>query len=1643
MFSVWQRPQIVWGGGDEAGGGGEGSKGRSKNEMKTQTKINTQLKESGGKFTPEINDLVAQRERDRAATARNTAGTKYTGLKDMFDGGGPGASGPQFRGGPFSGVTNPFGGGGGGSSPSREPIPGPRTIAQRIKGSFDGTDSLHRPASNFKTINNSQRQALEAAGYSVTKQGTVKSRDGSATVAGSRWSRSPQVNQIMAENADDRASVRSGGGGGKPAPVVPKKIVRPKLRPADLQKPTTAPLDYDTLYTGDPGMFMSPYQVGPRPSTYSPSTFPGGGDPMLADRPSYAGDPYAGDRVPSLPPQLGGRGAEVSGGGGVSDDDVYRRAPSASEYLQEQRLLDSFPDGGQDSFIDDETYETAAFGDTGFGKFLNDYVLGDETQLETTSGGGVASLPVPQPSPAVSVPPGRRDGPGSETEGNVYNTVLPDELIGAPMDSALQTEVRGNRAFETAPDQFGLQRRVYRGDPPDRNLTALEQGIYGLGENIARAGDVALDYGTDFFRTVGYRGGGPGVGRADVDSDVTMAQAMSPQTEFQKAYTEDVVNPAIANSQAAYDRLSAEAKAKLEGELSFDNVGTKLANMAPSIAVSTAAAVASLPAAIVAGVTLGVGGMDSQIEGAIQKEFDEGRLQNTPGFQDLKATGLSDAEAVLAYAGGISKQAAPIVASISAAGGSLSNAVLNGAVTKPLAKAISQKAAVQGATQTGRRGIVGPTVDAASRMAIEGLTEGMQEIAEAEIPSWYNDAQSLKQTAAQRKESGILGFLGGTSGSAGVSAAQGLGLGPRSRVGPTIESAPKPGDPDFVGPLPSPQGPNIPVPGDPGFVGPLQPSQGPTIPQAGDPNFVGPLPAFQGPSTPVPGDPNFIGPTQPTVAAAADVLSGTVPVPGDPDFVGPLPAVPRPGSSEFIGPLQLAPVAGDPNFVGPVAPVSGDPNFVGPVGLENQRGFDPSQVDTAAAQAAAITPEAQAEFDLLVPGGKPKSVGAAAGRSGVVDAILRKNPDYLPFGFDFNLGSDLDTTLQDIAFQQAQENREAGRSNLGATPPDTIGRVPKRETQSELLLGDMGSTRQYSIRDADGNIRDDFVPSRFAPTAKSQYTGEQIAEQMNRERLARQERGETEAAGKAAGVEAIEASDAALLSGLPVDPAGIGSLRNFPSRIPLVDSPAAQADRRRAIANRLKGEAEAAAMAPLNRAQAALDAVDSDNTVANAEAEILAQRTKMLEDNQTYQDYIQTKARLEAVNAAIKDGSGQFGPNGTGDPNFEQVDFEQAIANNQFGDADSLVVDSPPTTPQTEAQLAALTTPVETPTMAPLVAASPESVGEPDIIPPMQGPSIPVQGDLNFTGPLPSLEEQLLLDLEDKGIGALKPSRIIRGGKAPGAMAAAVPVTDPEISFEEAVAKVPMPKVRSTVSALKSQEGTPPVDTTNLEPLVLTDQKIKSDLGPDPFSLENRLARQRARFAEQENELAAAQRLTPTEEELKKGVGSLDAAENAAKRRKVPPTRRVVTGIDTERKDFTEVETPYFPELPTDDVLPPPPPEEREGGPSGPSDDRPAVVPVDMSNDNNDAQGCPPGYRRVLDPATGRYICLKIEEGSAGGPAAPAEEAEEEDGVVIDIPVTERPKISPYYVPEMVESNYTPYVPGRRARIFKDVAVRD
>jgi len=171
MMIFW-KPQIVYGGGDEGGSGGGGSD-------KTYNSLSEAAKD--GQHGKAVN--IKGKGRQKVEFADKSYNKRMATVSANAGGGGGGTVAKAAKTVSTAGGRGPDG--------RYEPIPGPRTIAQRIKGSFDGTDSFHRPASNFKTINNSQRQALEAAGYSVTKQGTVKSRDGSATVAGSRWSRCP------------------------------------------------------------------------------------------------------------------------------------------------------------------------------------------------------------------------------------------------------------------------------------------------------------------------------------------------------------------------------------------------------------------------------------------------------------------------------------------------------------------------------------------------------------------------------------------------------------------------------------------------------------------------------------------------------------------------------------------------------------------------------------------------------------------------------------------------------------------------------------------------------------------------------------------------------------------------------------------------------------------------------------------------------------------------------------------------------------------------------------------------------------------------------------------------------------------------------------------------------------------------------------------------------------------------------------------------------------------------------------------------------------------------------------------------------------------------------------------------------------
>ena len=2049
MFSVWQRPQIVWGGGDEAGGGGEGSKGRSKNEMKTQTKINAEL----DKKKPDqsrVSDLVAQRERDRAATARNTAGTKYTGLKDMFDGGGPGASGPQFRGGPLSGVTNPFGGGGG-SSPSREAIPGPGTIAQRISGSFAGTDSLHRPASNFKTINNSQRRALEAAGYSVTKQGTVKSRDGSATVAGSRWSRSNVVNQIMAENAEDRRS-----GGGDRVPVAPKKVVRPKLRPDNFPKPAAAPIvDYDRLaeqygaygagraspqaanfYT-DPsastaavypqapdfsqqGLPPGSYEVassgnafekflnsvglledkntGEVSTTYNPTEGPIGTLlPDMGSDPSDNREPrgmYAADTTAAqenFRQKLRSYQLEPFGGRGPVIPDTTAPAPKALTYNE---ILESIGDTSlqtgkpAEPLTDIERYDKSGQLKPGFSTALQARIE-DPTQdlieaaRERSRDDALRSLQIgldPNVSRALDRVTAARPDRDPKTQaildsnearflkqsegpsqGGEYAKVL---VANALKGLGLTAEGSGDQANFLAPRETTMDpiaKRLYGGTPRGDIPT-----LVGDKNVVSREADRFADTTDRLYERImgSLKQDTRDALEGEIFKDQNLTAPNVKNLKMQAIAQLGTLSPIIA-SMAAGPLAVLTGSGMTVGDVNaqteeyvrarYDEAkksGAALGNITPAqleFLIESAQRKATVPASVVGGATAGLLKYAPGSGGAIMSAFGEvlSEVGLEPSIAELStAKTVSDVDPMTTFYDEINTRnlyaRRPADATLLAAGSGLG---INVAAGPPTNRAnIPTKAAdglgslptfdqssiiqggpyankpfeVSGATPGNIKTIGTPDpVQAATKAAGAAVVPQPTNVQYDQygrmisqtapqapptdpISSEKSELQAaaVKQTGEAKAEPNIIDTVAEGSGDAqipltpeqiaNVSTDAGAELDAALDVAPITAEDAAPTQIDKNG---ASRPENVSAAIDvmkrdgrstiyPTFLQRklrINYSEAEAINEQLEAEGYVSAPDHIGARKILTTDPTtaaeeLISETAPTVnladvaankgtalqGAAAEVdnfggetdnnrhdyMIGSTVVKGEvvgakPNALGGksgsqvygdvvrslqgkdtitrgeimdmLPTMSDEHAGQVIYALQRIanPPAGvitggkdgvyqvsqsavakeigvpyeNPNKIVMRTPTSENRalQILQKARVQQNKGNNQliSKADAKYLEAAGLLEQGasnlaiasnQSVADLLAQGpeavkaklaaltdqqlidtvgGKPKSLSAAVGRNVVTDAILRKNPNYLPFGYDFNLGSDLDTRLQDIAFEQAEANRAAGNPELGATDADA-GVVPKGETQGELLLGDMGSTRQYSIRDADGNIRDAFIPSRFAPTAKGQYTGEQIAEQMNRERLARQER----AAGRTAGVEAIEASDAALLSGLPVDPTGIGSLRNFPSSIPLVNSPAAQADRRRAIANRLKTEAEAEAMAPLNRAQAALDAVV--DPVPAAIQSIEAQRAEMLAANKTYQDYINTRAQISALDGVTKEQAereafaavkqriedqqqqllnavnaegGTAAITNAAENEIAKLQAQlnavkEVIVNGRTPFPVNLPATPEFTTPQTKAQLAAITTPVETAAMAPLVqAASPEAGGGADIdiagsefaqagpdtteapatlrefieqqsmspgsdtvapienvaeaapaatntqassaveINPVQNPEL-VGGVASLY--TPSLEQQNIKSIIESAPTGVDPTvdvgRQLKQDDLIDALEEAQQTEQGVMSLTEPDL-VPAENLPTTGGITNARKGAgkvldpalvrdtvPKEDYTSpLDPLVLTRQRIKSA----PASA------QAPFFSDIETDVDLK---APTKDKTPRGIPAALKTKTRAKAKAkakaaiTPAMAATITVPDIGElgvagdDDDTSATSSYFPELPTDDVLSP---QDSDGTGTGDGDGtgtgdgdgtgtgdgtavdgRPYVVPPMLTVDGEDG-GCPSGYQRTLNPSTGRYLCIRLEPGTVGAPSAPVEEAEaeeDEDGVVIDIPITERPTISPYYVPEMVESNYTPYVPGRR-----------
>ena len=1619
IFSVL-RDYRLFGGDDEGGSGGGGSD-------KTYDSLADAAKD--GQHGKAVN--IKGKGRQKVEFADKSYNKRMATVSANAGGGGGGGTVAKA-----AKTVSEFGGRG--PDGRYEPIPGPRTIAQRIRGSFAGTDSFHRPASNFKTINNSQRRALEAAGYSVTKQGTVKSRDGSATVAGSRWSRSNVVNQIMAENADDRASVRSGGGDRVPVkqPVVPKKIVRPQLRPADLTAPKPAPpLDYDTLYTGDPGMtgdpgiFTSPYQVGPRPSTYSPSSFPGGGDPMLADPPRG---------TPSMGTSFGSFGNPVDMSRDVPLSDQRRPLvadPYLSDVLADERL------GTYDDLKDSQRMAA----EQQLNRDSLTPVGGRDTQGNLLSGnpyrdmfpGTIIGSPSNQDRyfyegdgdrGSMGLEAGDFDPVDLSTSGRSYSDILREQQVlresgGSNRfldDKSFKSAGLGNlfeNLFSSDEGVASLPVRVGRQDGPGTIANAVPGAVTEADARAYAQGFGAIDPDTGLRPRINKTSNiVPGETDLLKKNVATMARLGSGALDFAaqpfgqgaQDFSQSMMDKAKAFDENITSRLPQDTQDKLNAELSWDNVGTQVAANAGPVAASVGAATFGLVPAIAAGVTLGIGGLVNQVNDTVDAEFKSGNLQNTEAFKALVEGGLDPETAKQTMASQLANQAAPYVAAVAGAGGVVTNKVLNIAgAPKLLNNFIGKKIA----TPLGQRAARATTAG-----VLEAPVEGFQEFAEGKLPGMVTGYDPLRTTAAQDRQNFLLGsILGGGTATALTAAGQ---------QGPTVQRA---ADIETVGTDPTlTQQRNIPP--DP-FASPNQLA-----------DQLARKAAQQQQATP-----------KPTSDAAASVISGAPK--GDPNVLANQLARER-AEAELKAktqaapsvPVQLAPMDIAPNIL-QIAPPDTVVDPVGQANLQNQRGFDPSQVDTSGAQAAAITPDDIGTDPIDMEGAD------AAARERLASELLQRGVIPNP------------NALADQLAAQAARN---------AATADGLETAPVEAAVQGTLPG---------LDIDDGSNPQSIGAARVDDTTRLIDENAQLAEIL--------QRGETEAAALDDGLalDTLDLSGKMFTGGVPTNFETTG-LSRFSPLADQIYTTSQRADMQRAnqldMALRARRLAEEAAQAPQNRAQAALNALDQGGPDKSAVEQVNDAR----EATKQYREYVENKNRIEALNRAMRSGIGSvFNADGSVQPTTPspaaEVTAPEAVSTSGIvppvdaaAVADQIVGSSEAVLDAGLSEDAAMAEIMRNfDTNIPLTETVQERVArqlesqrrrQEGQIPdrnfltdlPRPGTDTPAQQlarrqrqaerlqrlQRNFPTDLPLPGTDTASMQRDRQRAAAMRRKAALEAEGIGSLATVPPKTAPLEG-----------EILDDLGPFVGGRGEVPPTSETIEGVAVDLNQVPSPMGRadmDPFLYEGEVidpvkdTKTVDPTAGQTVE-GTINRPKPTVEDLAQGIGSLTAAEDAAMARITPPTADVESKIEQDRKKARNAAlrslsgqtidtesvmppaggTPYFPELPTDDVLPP---EEREGGGPG-GDGRPDVVPPMQTVDGEDG-GCPPGYRRVLDPATGRYICLKIDEPSAPGPSAPAEEAEEEDGVVIDIPITERPKISPYYVPEMVESNYTPYVPGRRAR---------
>ena len=174
---------------------------------------------------------VDRQAAQRSAAAPSTGRVDYTGIRDRFDGGGPGQPGATFQGGPFSGAANalgfrPMDGGPRASTPRPRPSPAPNYAASlRHPGTprDNGVRGVYSGVSPAATLN------AEAAG---TAQGPVAA--GNTEYAANNAAYDDYIANLM---ADYRGNMNTEAAGPLGAPRS-NPFVRPDGRPNPFVRPS-------------------------------------------------------------------------------------------------------------------------------------------------------------------------------------------------------------------------------------------------------------------------------------------------------------------------------------------------------------------------------------------------------------------------------------------------------------------------------------------------------------------------------------------------------------------------------------------------------------------------------------------------------------------------------------------------------------------------------------------------------------------------------------------------------------------------------------------------------------------------------------------------------------------------------------------------------------------------------------------------------------------------------------------------------------------------------------------------------------------------------------------------------------------------------------------------------------------------------------------------------------------------------------------------------------------------------------------------------------------------------------------------------------------------------------------------------------